>query len=158
MDPEPDLGRAVVELRASRRGRDQPIEGPGGAAARRRGGGRRGRCGVAARALDGGAEVVGAVAERRLRGPRRVHGGPRRWICTRIWISRSRSLSDSWVGGVGEENEGDERRLGSGFRPCLVAWIWRRQIHCSIMYMQRAFSSRKVRNLATVAISFLFGN
>ena len=76
MDPKPDLGRAVVELRASRRGRDQPIEGPGGAAARRRGGGRRGRCGVAARALDGGAELVGAIAERRLRGARRDHVGP----------------------------------------------------------------------------------
>jgi len=44
-----------------------------------------------------------------------IMSAPRRWICTRIWISRSRSLSDSWVGGVGEENEGDERRLGSGF-------------------------------------------
>ena len=45
-----------------------------------------------------------------------IMSAPRRWICTRIWISRSRSpslsLSDSWVGGVGEENEGDERRLG----------------------------------------------
>jgi len=111
VDPEPDLGRAVVELRASRRGRHQPIEGPGRAAARRRGGRR-----LAARALDGGAELVGAVTERRLRGPRRVHGGPRRWICTWIWISISLSLSDSVaVGGrgrgAGEEhaNEGDER-------------------------------------------------
>ena len=88
MDPEPDLGRAVVELRASRRGRDQPIEGPGRAAARRRGGRR-----LAARALDGGAELVGAVAERRLRGPRRVHGGPRRWICTRMHAALALALA-----------------------------------------------------------------
>lgn len=32
---------------------------------------------MAARALDGGAELVGAVAERRLRGTRRDHGEPR---------------------------------------------------------------------------------
>jgi len=101
VDPKPDLGRAVVELRASRRGRDQPIEGPGRAAAHR-GGGRR----LAARALDGGAELVGAVAERRLRGPRRVHGGPWRWICTRIWISLS--LSDT----VGARDGGGARELG----------------------------------------------
>lgn len=80
MDPEPDLGRAVVELRASRRGRDHPVEGPGRAAARRGGGRRRGRCSVAARALNCGAELVGTVAERRLRGARRVHGAPQRWI------------------------------------------------------------------------------
>ena len=96
MDPEPDLGRAVVELRAGRRGRDRPVEGPGAAAARRGGG----RDGVAARALDGGVELVGAVAERRLRGPRGVHGGRRRWIWGPGSGSRPRP-PPRWVGGGG---------------------------------------------------------
>lgn len=79
MDPEPDLGGAAVELGVRRRGGARVVEGPGAAAGRRGG---RGRGDVAARALDGGAELVGAVPERRRGGPRRVHGRRRR----RIWI------------------------------------------------------------------------
>jgi hypothetical protein len=98
VDPEPDLGGATVELGPRRRSLERPIEGATATAAagRRRGWGRRD---VAAGALDRGAELVGPVAERRLRGPRRVHGCRRRqWI----WISAS------VVGRVGETVGGRE--------------------------------------------------
>jgi hypothetical protein len=87
VDPEPDLGGAAIELAPRRRSLQRPIEGAsaGAAAGRRRG---RGRRDVAARALNGRAELVGPVAERRLRGARRVHGDRRRRR-RRTWISAS---------------------------------------------------------------------
>jgi hypothetical protein len=100
VDPEPDLGGATVELGPRRRSLERPIEGATATAAagRRRGWGRRD---VAAGALDRGAELVGPVAERRLRGPRWAHGCRRRqWI----WISAS------VVGRVREMWEGARRR------------------------------------------------
>jgi hypothetical protein len=118
VDPEPDLGRAVVELGARRSGRDGAIEGPGAAApaaAARRGGGG-GRDGVAARALDGGAELVGAVAERRMRGPRRVHGGRPGGggSAARIWISPLALRLGGWEGGSGRSTRTRETRWEGG--------------------------------------------
>jgi hypothetical protein len=66
---------------------------------------------VAARSLDGGAELVGAVAERRLRGPRRDHGGPR---AMDLDADLDLALAlDSWVGGgwgSGEDRRSTRRR------------------------------------------------
>jgi hypothetical protein len=105
VDPEPDLGGAAVELAPRRRSLQRPIEGAsaGAAAGRRRG---RGRRDVAARALNGRAELVGPVAERRLRGARRVHGGRRR---RRIWILASVVVL---VGGLREEYAGEGNAVG----------------------------------------------
>jgi hypothetical protein len=86
VDPEPDPGGAALELGLRGRGRSRVVEGPAAAAAGRRGGGV--RRDVAARALDGGAELVGAVPERGRRGPRRAHGCRRR----RIWIWAAASV------------------------------------------------------------------
>jgi hypothetical protein len=66
---------------------------------------------VAVRALDGGVEL-GAVAERRMRGPRRVHGGRpgSGGSAARIWISPLALRLSGWGGrGIGEEHadEGD---------------------------------------------------
>jgi hypothetical protein len=55
---------------------------------------------VAVRALDGGAELVGAVTERRMRGPRRVHGGRpgSGGSVARIWISPLALCLGGWGG------------------------------------------------------------